>query len=764
MKNPHAIRKTSFRAKVLASFVTCLVVVMTATLFIVDRQITEQSDREARDTLTTANSVFVRSEKDRMSSLILRFRTLDKEPHYRDAFQKADAKTLQQRGPFNELMNEQGVDIVFYAGLVNNALKIVGAEQRDPQLVTAAFEDAAQPAVNQALQDAPWPDTVRVNKQLYDVVAIPVHDADAMLVGVLVIGGRLDQNVAQKFSEITGSSIALVANGHVVASTLHDAKADAQCAQLFENSMMSGHNWASTDMTVQPVVLDGEHYYGTAGRFDSLGGDMALGYVLLSSSEPALRSAAAVKQLLLMVGLGSILIGSVVIWVLIKRVTQPLLELRDNAEAVGAGDFSRRVPVRGRDEFGQLASAFNQMTQDLQQSHAELEQTVTTLQTTQQQLIQSEKLSAVGEFVAGVAHELNNPLAAVMGFSEMLKDSDPSSKNRRHLEIIHKSAQRCQKIVQSLLSFARRHKPERKPVCANNIVEAVLDIVSYPLRTSNIELVTQFDPTQPIVHADDHQMQQVVLNIVNNARQAIEEHGSKGRGLIKIITEASRETVRIVIQDNGPGIPEDNLAPIFDPFFTTKKVGVGTGLGLSLCYGIVREHGGSITVMNRPGGGAMFIIELPAMNLPGDTTEVVRNKETSRDEEEGAGKRVLVIDDETAILDMLSESLVCCGYEVDKANDGRSALNLLSQQSYDVTLCDWKMPGLNGRQVYEHLRDRKPEACKRFIFISGDVVNETMRGFLEQESRTCLSKPFTLGEVREAIRSLTQQNELQECA
>ncbi|HTB82840.1 MAG TPA: hybrid sensor histidine kinase/response regulator [Candidatus Sulfotelmatobacter sp.] len=761
MINPHAILKASFRAKVLASFVVCLVAVMAATLFIVDRFITQQSEREARNTLTTANSVLLNSEQARTHNLILRFNRLPNEPRYRAAFNQGDPVTLQ-KGPLTDLMTEQGVEVVFYAGLVNGALKIVDVEPRDPQLATTEFEKAAQPAINQALQNQPEKaDTVRVNQQLYDVIAIPAHDTDGTLMGVLVIGTRLGLTTAQEFSEITGSRIALMASGHVVASTtLIGPKMDEQFGSLFKNLLAGEPGDMTADVGVQSVVLDGDPYYATAGHFSSLGGDKAIGYVLLNSRAEALRSAADTKLRLLMAGLAAIVIGATVVWALIKRVTQPLIELRDTAAAVGGGDFSRRLPVRGRDEFGQLASAFNEMTHDLQKSHAELEQTVTTLRNTQQQLIQSEKLSAVGEFVAGVAHELNNPLAAVMGFSEMLKDSDPDSKNRRHLEIIHKSAERCQKIVQSLLSFARRQKPERKPVQVQQIVEAVLEIVSYPLRTSNIEVVTRFDTTVPYVHADNHQIQQVVLNIINNARQAIEEHGACPRGQIKIITEASAETVRIVIQDNGPGIPEENLRRVFDPFFTTKKVGVGTGLGLSLCYGMVQEHGGSIMAMNRPDGGATFIIELPAMHLPGDTTELIRaEKNNDSAEDEGAGKRVLVIDDELAILDMLGESLGGFGYEVDKANDGRRALDLLSKNDYHVTLCDWKMPGLNGRQVYEHLRDRKPEACRRFIFISGDVVNEAMRGFLEQESRTCLSKPFTLGDVREAIRSLTRQIE-----
>jgi two-component system, NtrC family, sensor kinase len=755
MKNPHAILKASFRAKVLASFIICMAAVMAATLFVVNRCINNQSEREARNTLTTANSVFLNSEQVRMRNLLLRFRNLPNEPRFRGAFVTADPQSL--RDPLQHLMLEQGVDFVFYAASINDTPKILDHEERDQMISAAAFEAAAQPAMSQALQDQPMTDTVRVNRQLYDVVAIPVynagHDPAAELLGVLVIGTRLGQNTAQEFSEITGSRIALMANGHVVASTLNGAKADEQFSDFFKNFLFRSGDAAEENAEVRPVELDGEHYYGTAGRFNSLGGDTAIGYVLLNSREASLRSAAEVKNLLFAFSIGAILVGAAIVWLLVKRVTHPLLELRDNAEAVGAGDFSRRVPVRGRDEFGQLASAFNQMTHDLQHSRAELEQTVTTLQNTQQQLIQSEKLSAVGEFVAGVAHELNNPLAAVMGFSEMLKESDTNQKNRRHLEIIFKSAQRCQKIVQSLLSFARRHKPERKPVCVNNTVEAVLEIVAYPLRTSNVEVVTQFDATLPIVFADDHQLQQVILNIVNNGRQAIEEHGTQPRGLIKIITEASGETVRVIINDNGPGIPEDNLARIFDPFFTTKKVGSGTGLGLSLCYGIVHEHGGTITALNRPGGGATFIIELPAMRLPGDTTELLRANEPKKNSDaEGAGKKILVIDDEQPILDMLRECLSGCCYEVDTVGDGREALEQLSQNHYDVTLCDWKMPGLNGRQVYEHLRDRRPEACRRFVFISGDVVNETMRGFLEKENRLCISKPFTLSDVHDAIQ------------
>jgi len=331
------------------------------------------------------------------------------------------------------------------------------------------------------------------------------------------------------------------------------------------------------------------------------------------------------------------------------------------------------------------------------------------------------------------------------------------AEHQRHLDMIFKSAQRCQKIVQSLLSFSRRRQPERKPVSVNALIEAVLEIVSYPLRTGNIEVVKQFAPHLPMVLADAHQIQQVLLNIINNARQAIEAHQPRGR--IKIITEVHEPNVRITIRDNGPGIPEENLRRIFDPFFTTKEVGKGTGLGLSLCYGIIKEHGGSITPLSRPGEGATFVIELPV------THDAVAAVETSpavesnqQDPREGRGRRVLVIDDEEAILQMISEDLHGSGYQVDTALDGESGLRQLRQNHYDATLCDWKMPGLNGRQVYEQLRAINPGLCRRLIFITGDVINEPMRQFLESEKRPCLAKPFTFAEFHATLKAvLTNQ-------
>jgi two-component system, NtrC family, sensor kinase len=738
----------SFRTKVLLPVVACMVTLMVATYFVVNHRFAQQVGAQGQSTLEEAERVFHYSEKLREKNFLFRVQDKPTDPHMRAAFQKDDAASLQI--PFKNYIQEPGVHAVLYTSNIKGALD---CESRDPLMSKSAFATAAGSSVEQARMGDITQDTVLVGENLYDVVSLPVISSSGELIGVLTFGSELGAAAAHEFSDLTHSEIALIADDRVITSTLSGTDANAQFISAFkESSPVNGGD--SPVANVKPRVVGGWHYFSSAGLLPSLARDHVLGYVLLNKScEDLLNEAQMTKLVLLGFSFCAILVGATAVWFLVNKITRPLRELRDSAEAVGRGDFTRRVPVRSRDECGKLAVVFNEMTGNLQQSRKQLEKTVQTLKGTRAQLIQSEKLSAVGEFVAGVAHELNNPLAAVMGFSEMLKDNDADTKNRRYLDMIHKSAQRCQKIVQSLLSFARRHQPERKPVSVNTLVEAVLEMVNYPLRTSNIEVVTQFCPALPVVLADGHQIQQVLLNVINNARQAIESHQPDGR--IKIITEASGENVRIIIHDNGPGISEENLRRIFDPFFTTKEVGEGTGLGLSLCYGIIKEHGGNIMPLSPPGDGAMFIIELPVFHLSGDTTEMLRSPEAGRwDPAEGAGKKILVIDDEEPILEMLRDGLTSHGYEVAVAASGEAGLNRLKQNRCDVVFCDWKMPGLNGRQVYESLRTASPALCQRVVFITGDVVNEQMRGFLKHENRLCLAKPFTFDEVRSAIKTV----------
>ncbi|HEY3762155.1 MAG TPA: ATP-binding protein [Verrucomicrobiae bacterium] len=729
--------KANFRAKVLLPVIVVMILLVTITVFVVNRALTQQFQNEAQSTLTTANRVFNNLQGIRSDDLLSRFRSLPNEPRWRAAFLSGDVPTLHQ--PLLDLLREEGVNAVFYTSASG---EVLDGETDGSALSATSFESAAAPSVKRAMVGTGTVDTVSVGNKLYDVISVPVQ-VDNDLIGVLTLGSEIGGADATKFSQLTSSQIILFAGGYEVASTLTNLDAGVNLAGMFADSFSANKN--STG--IRQVLIGRNHYFYAAGQFDSLNGDKSLDYVLLSSYEDSLTALHKTQLVLLIVSLCAILFGAAVVWFLITKVTQPLSELRDSAEAVGRGDFSRQVPIRSDDEVGELAGAFNRMTKNVRESRAQLEQTVSTLKNTQEQLIQSEKLSAVGEFVAGVAHELNNPLAAVMGFSEMLREADVDAKYRRHLDLIFKAAQRCQKIVQSLLSFARHQKPERKPVSANELVEAVLEIVAYPLRTSNVEVITGFQPNMPAILADSHQIQQVLLNIINNARQAMEGHQRDGQ--IKINTAVSEAIVRITIQDNGPGIPDENLRRIFDPFFTTKEVGKGTGLGLSLCYGIIKEHGGNISATSRPGEGATFVIELPiAQGAPLPVEDSKSSPAAKTNSREGAGRKILVIDDEESVLQMVYQVLTSSGYHVHTVANGETALEELQNNSYDAIFCDWKMPGLNGREVYERVRGTSPDLCRRMIFITGDVINETMREFLEKEKRPCLAKPFTLSEVR----------------
>ncbi|HEY1790862.1 MAG TPA: ATP-binding protein, partial [Verrucomicrobiae bacterium] len=718
----------NFRTKVLAPVIAVMVLLVAVTVYVVNRRLTLQFRTAAQNTLTTADTVFQNLQAIHSQDLLLRFHGLVDEPLYVAAFPTADPATLRE--PLQNLLDaEEDVAIVYYA---TNAANVLASEQRDNRVSPAVFAGAAKAAAGQALEGRAKVDTISADNRLYDVISIPVYDTYKRLIGALTFGSEIGVGDAKKFSEITRSQILFFADGHVIASTLTNSAASAGLADLIKDP--------SWNTGVRQVPLGDAHYFYVVGKFNSLNNDKSLGYVLLSPYEDSLHALRATQRVLVGASLGAILIGGAIIWFLINKVTEPLRELRDSAEAVGRGDYSRRVSVHSSDECGELAATFNKMTENVRQSRAELEKTVETLKTTQEQLIQSEKLSAVGEFVAGVAHELNNPLAAVTGFAELLRETDLDTQYRRQLDLIFKAAQRCQKIVQSLLSFARRHPVERKSVSPNELVEAVLEIVAYPLRTGNVEVTTNLDPNLPAVMADGHQIQQVLLNIINNARQALEarQPGSK----IAISTAVHGSNVRYTIQDNGPGIAPENLRRIFDPFFTTKEVGKGTGLGLSLCYGIIKEHGGDIRVESSPGKGATFFVELPVVPGNGQPAASANPPEKNiLDPLEGTGKKILVIDDEEAILQMVSESLSRSGYQVETAIDGETGLRRLKQNRYDVALCDWKMPGLNGRQVYDQLGASRPELCRRIIFITGDVINEQMRDFLKAEKRPCLGKP-----------------------
>ncbi|HEY2082785.1 MAG TPA: histidine kinase dimerization/phospho-acceptor domain-containing protein, partial [Verrucomicrobiae bacterium] len=539
----------SFRAKVLVPVIFVMVCVLAITAWVVDRRITKQFETEAKQSLATADDAFHALQDFRHKGLLLRFRDLPSQPLYKAAFQHAiqthDSLTLAE--PLDRLLAQQGVDVVLFSSADQ---KIIASAKRDPLVSITDFDNASAKVVKRALAGEEKPDIVEVDGKLYDVVSIPAPDPDGDLNGALTLGSEIGGSVAAELSRFTHSQIVLLADNQPIVSNVSSTDSQELARLYKEISREPGAT--SRQLAIKKESIGNEHYYCSGGRLGSLDTARHLGYLLLYSYEQPYRALRTTQEILLIASGLAILLGSAIVCFLVGKVTQPLRELRDNVEAVGRGDFSRRVQVRHQDECGELALVFNQMTENLKSSREQLEMTVETLKTTQAQLIQSEKLSGIGEFIAGVAHELNNPLTSVMGFSELLQKTEIEPQHKRHLEMIHKSALRCQKIVQSLLGFARRSAPERKAVCLNSLVEAALEILQYQLRTSNVEAILKLDPHLPQAMVDPHQIQQVFVNLINNARQAIEAH--QPRGWIKLTTVRNGETVRVMIQDSGPGI------------------------------------------------------------------------------------------------------------------------------------------------------------------------------------------------------------------
>jgi two-component system NtrC family sensor kinase len=373
----------------------------------------------------------------------------------------------------------------------------------------------------------------------------------------------------------------------------------------------------------------------------------------------------------------------------------------------------------------------------------------------QQQLIQSEKLSAIGELISGVAHELNNPLTGVMGYSQLLqlrKDLDDRAKE--NLTKINNLALRCQKIVQNLLSFARKQKPERTLSDINEIIEKTVELRSYELQVNNIILTRDLDKHLPKTIADAHQLQQVFLNILTNAEQAMLEAHGKGHLIIRTHSDPQKSVIVVEVIDDGPGISESYLTRIFDPFFTTKEVGKGTGLGLSLSYGMIKEHGGNIYARSGMGEGATFIIELPIITQLDDklTSVPELHPQALQFENLVRGKRILVVDDEQYILDFFVEVFHSLEMQVDTAGDGRAAMYKMQGADYDLIVTDFKMPQMSGRDLFEWTKENRPHLASRIVFVTGDTVSLETRSFFEDNKNRYLAKPFKIEEVKEVIQ------------
>ena len=383
-----------------------------------------------------------------------------------------------------------------------------------------------------------------------------------------------------------------------------------------------------------------------------------------------------------------------------------------------------------------------------------LKEKSTELDRTKKQMVEAERLRIVGELASGVAHELNNPLTVVLGYSQMLlMESNLGQSVREKLSKIQDQGIRAKKITQNLLLFARRHQMERESVDIHELLDRALEVVGYEMKTADVAVFRQYDQTAPRIALDAHQITQVFINLIFNAYQAMQE--TEGAGELRVETRFQDGHMTISVQDTGPGIAEENLGKVFDPFFTTKDIGKGTGLGLSISFGVIQEHDGSIRAENSPLKGTRFVVELPYASSTESAQDL--HKEADKAQPEAKVRSILVVDDEAEVRELVSECLSTEGFQVQSTASGEQAIANMKDQDYDLVVCDFKMPGMDGKGLYQKVQtdpilDRYRQ---RIVFITGDTFNKQTQEFVQAHSLPCLNKPFMIGEFLQTVRMVS---------
>lgn len=448
------------------------------------------------------------------------------------------------------------------------------------------------------------------------------------------------------------------------------------------------------------------------------------------------------------------------------HIWEPLEHLHQLVLDVKRGNLDVRGTVPVTIELGSVTSAFLKMAAELRDMRDSLEEKVRNramqAEAAQKDLLRAAKLASLGQLVSGVAHEINNPLTSILGFSEVvLANGKLSDATRNQVRTMRNEALRLKHLVANLSQFARRTPQQLHRLDLRTVLDRLLELRSYQLAANNIRLKYHRAEKPVWIKGDHDALLEMILQLVLNAEQAIRQSAESGE--IRLICEASREHAVISVADSGCGMSDEMCENVFDPFFTTRPSGRVPGLGLSMCHGIVEQHGGEIAVESELKVGATFRIRLPL-----STNELKSNKRSAdssekKDEGEPATRippadsaRILAIDDEADILSLVTEALSSPGGRVVTLQDSTQLEIALQQGPFDAVLCDLKMPGRDGLSVLRELRKQQPDLARRFVLMTGNLADAD-RAAVELEGVPILAKPFTLSRLRELLADVRER-------
>ncbi|MFD1157117.1 ATP-binding protein [Roseovarius aestuarii] len=361
----------------------------------------------------------------------------------------------------------------------------------------------------------------------------------------------------------------------------------------------------------------------------------------------------------------------------------------------------------------------------------------------QDQLYQNEKLSAMGELLAGVAHELNNPLSVVVGHSLMLREDCKDAETLRQVEKISHAAERCAKIVKTFLTMARQQPARMQRVDINEIIQTAVDVARYGDKGDGASMECRLAEGLPKLCADPDQITQVFINLILNAEQAMRDGETGSEITVTSRATKDKKGVEIIVKDDGPGIPDSIRGRVFEPFFTTKDVGEGTGIGLALCHRIIQSHNGSISLSSAPKGGSVFRIFLP-VDVAAPPKPETRQIHQPTDRK----IRILILDDETEVAELNAEILTRSGFEVDVFSQASKAVQSMQQHEYGLILSDLNMPETDGRGFFEIIKRDFPHLIDKTGFVTGDTMGRASQTFLAESKRPCVEKPVSPKELR----------------